>query len=203
MWTILTYFHDFGFWGLGAVLVFVCFRNNPELRGNSQYGTKNIFLNHLGAICHPDVLSGYFPQTRMVGHNPANQWAGVTTCPASSLLKIECWIQEQPFFTRPGWRQFLGLCWAHLSSTQARQTPVGTVAHGEPASFRLHRKIPRGSDLFCDWRCSFGVDGENDVFQAAPRGAIVSSFNEYFVEILTLSKYPFLTRVSNLASPWG
>lgn len=106
----------------------------------------------------------------------------MTMCPASSLLKIECWIQEQPFFTRPGWRQFLGLCWAHLSSTQARQTPVGAVAHGEPASFRLHRKIPWGSDLFCDWRCSFGVDGENDVFQAAPCGAIVSSFNEYFVE---------------------
>lgn len=78
---------------------------------------------------------------------------------------------------------------------------MGAVAHGEPASFRLHREIPRDSDLFCDWRCSFGVDGENDVFQDAPCGAIVSSFNEYFVEILTLHKYPFLTWLFNLVSP--
>lgn len=89
MWTILTYFPDFGFGGLGGVLVSVCFRNNPELRGNSECGPKDIFLNHLGASCHPDGMSGYFPQTRMVGHNPVHQRADVTTSPASSLLKTQ------------------------------------------------------------------------------------------------------------------
>lgn len=74
------------FWGLGGRFS-VCFRNNPELRGNSQYGTKDIFLNHLGASCHPDGVSGYFPQTTMIGHNPAHQRADVTTSPASCLLK--------------------------------------------------------------------------------------------------------------------